>query len=64
MVFVGEQGVDGGGPMREFFRLLRDATKEWFHGVDGHMLPICSASAIQVKINVKLAMVFCYHTYT
>ena len=46
---MGEPGIDCGGPVREYFRLLREETKQWFYGVDGCMLPICSAAAIQVS---------------
>ena len=48
--FVGEQGVDGGGLLREYFRLLKEETKQWFHGEDGCMLPLSSATAIQVYL--------------
>ena len=48
--FVGEQGVDGGGLLREYFRLLKEETKQWFHGEDGCMLPLSSAAAIQVYL--------------
>ena len=46
--FIGEQGIDWGGPMREYFRLLREETKQWFHGEHECLLPVCNAAAIQV----------------
>ena len=46
--FLGEQGIDCGGPLREYFRLLREETKKWFHGEQECLLPVCNAAAIQV----------------
>lgn len=46
--FMGEQGIDCGGPLREYFRLLREETKQWFHGEQECLLPVCNAAAIQV----------------
>ena len=34
--------------MREYFRLLREETKQWFHGEHECLLPVCNAAAIQV----------------
>ncbi len=46
---MGEYGIDCGGPLREYFRLLKDSTKIWFVGEQECLLPISSATAIQVS---------------
>ena len=48
---MGEMGIDGGGPTRELFRLVRNESKKWFCGPDHAMLPVCSASAVQVRFS-------------
>ena len=48
--FIGETGVDGGGPRREFYRLLVTAactTAGLLEGSDGRKVPMHNCAAIK-----------------
>ena len=50
MSFIGEVGVDTGGPSREFFRLLMMVVDEKYYcGNDGTKVFVHDVPAIQVK---------------
>jgi len=50
--FIGESGVDGGGPRREFYRLLVEAvcsTSGLLEGSDGNKIPLHNCTALKAK---------------
>lgn len=52
--FLGEEGVDGGGPRREFWRLVALSAEEtMFCGTRSHKFPIHSSQALQVGFHTN-----------
>ena len=50
--FIGESGVDGGGPRREFYRLLVEAVcsiSGLLEGSDGNKIPLHKCAALKAK---------------
>ena len=50
VTFVGEGGIDSGGPRREFFRILaREAARMYMKGHDGAKYMDANVTALQVR---------------
>ena len=50
--FIGESGVDGGGPRREFYRLLVEAVctaSGLLEGSDGNKIPLHNCAALRAR---------------
>ena len=57
--FIGERGVDGGGPRREFYRLLIEAictTSGLLEGSDENKIPLHNCAALKAKTFVLLGV--------
>lgn len=61
VTFIGEPGVDDGGPRREFFRLLLESigrNNMYFRGPVGRRLPSCNALALHDQIFFHIGQIF------
>lgn len=57
--FIGEMGVDGGGPRREFYRLLVEAicsTSGLLEGCEGNKIPLHNVTALKARKFVLLGV--------
>ena len=61
VTFIGEPGVDDGGPRREYFRLLLDGTgrhNTYFKGSLGRRLPLHNTLAVQDNVYFHIGQMF------
>ena len=61
VTFVGEPGVDDGGPRREFFRLLLESigrNNMYFQGAVRRRIPSCNALALHDQIFFCIGQIF------
>ena len=53
--FVGEEGIDTGGPSREFWRLfMHDVERKYFIGSEGKLTLLRNMPALEVRLQVYI----------